>query len=54
MNKIDNIVEINTVQASSHNCRVANTYARCSTPGNCHFKDVFDSVEVCTYCNKHK
>ena len=54
MNKTDNIVEINTVQASSHNCRVANTYVKYGTLGNCHFKDVFDTIEVCTHCNKHK
>lgn len=54
MNKTDNIVEINTVKASSHNCRVANTYARCSTPGQCDFEDLFDTIEICKNCNKHK
>ena len=55
MNKIDNILVINIEQASSHNCRVANTYAKCSAFfGNCHFEDVFDTVEVCKHCEKHK
>ena len=49
MSKADNIE-----QESSHNCRVANTYAKCSPPGNCHFEDVFDTVEVCKHCKQHK
>jgi hypothetical protein len=44
----------NTVDRSDQNCRVASSYSKCSTPGNCHFKDVFDTIEVCTHCNKHK
>lgn len=54
MNKKGKVMVCSTKENSEQNCRVAKTFDPCATPADCCFEDVFDTVEICKNCNKHK